>query len=122
MDEHKPASYGLQRSECVNTPETWVSLSAHVSNNLSSHESSETTIDRFISMYHFPDKIRSGDLFNATVLGFVKALQASLTIFGMFDFNYERNGLLCDVTVDGIQKWVAEIGEPHIHVEVGTLL
>lgn len=71
-------------------------------------------------MYHFPDKIRSGDLFNATVLGLVKAIQASLTIFGMFDLNYERNGLLCDITVDGIQKWITEIGEPHIHVEVGA--
>ncbi|KAF9646031.1 hypothetical protein BDM02DRAFT_3148177 [Thelephora ganbajun] len=77
----------------------------------------ETTIDRFISMYHFPDKIRSGDLFNATVLGLVKAVQASLTIFGMFDLNYERNGLLCDVTVEGIQQWIVEIGGPHINVE-----
>lgn len=55
------------------------------------------------------------------MLGLVKAIQASLTIFGMFDLNYERNGLLCDLTVDGIQKWVVEIGEPHIHVEVGAL-
>ena len=55
------------------------------------------------------------------MLGLVKAIQASLTIFGMFDLNYERNGLLCDLTVDGIQKWVAEIGEPHIHVEAGVL-
>lgn len=73
-------------------------------------------------MYNFPDKVRSGDVFNATVLGLVKAVQASLAIFGMFDFNYERNGLLCDVTVDGIQKWIAEIGEPHIQVEVGAFL
>ena len=73
-------------------------------------------------MYNFPDKIRSGDIFNATVLGLVKAVQASLTIFGMFDLNYERNGLLCDITVDGIQKWIAEIGEPHVHVEVGAFL
>ncbi|KAF9782829.1 hypothetical protein BJ322DRAFT_1072911 [Thelephora terrestris] len=77
----------------------------------------ETTIDRFVSMYNFPDKIRCGDLFNATVLGLVKAVQASLAIFGMFDLNYERNGLLCDITVDGIQKWITEIGEPHLHVE-----
>ena len=73
-------------------------------------------------MYSFPDKIRSGDLFNATVLELVKAVQASLAIFGMFDFNYDRNGLLCDVTVDGIQKWAAEIGEPYIHVEVGAFV
>jgi len=73
-------------------------------------------------MYNFPDKIRSGDIFNATVLGLVEAVQASLAIFGMFDLNHEKNGLLCDVTVDGIQKWIAEIGEPHIHVEVGAFL
>lgn len=71
-------------------------------------------------MYHFPDKIRHGDLFNATVLGVVKAIQAGLTIFGVFDFSYEKNGLLCDITVDGIQKWITEIGEPHLNVEVGT--
>lgn len=73
-------------------------------------------------MYNFPDKIRYGDLFNATVLGLVKAVQASLAIFGMFDLNYERNGLLCDVTVDGIQKWIIEIGEPHLYVEVGSFV
>lgn len=71
-------------------------------------------------MYKFPDKIRHDDLFNATVLGLVKAIQSSLAIFGMFDLNYERNGLLCDVTVDGIQTWITEIGEPHLHVEVGA--
>jgi len=38
----------------------------------------------------------------------------------MFDLNYERNGLLCDATVDGIEKWTAEIGEPHIRVGVGA--
>ena len=73
-------------------------------------------------MYNFPDKVRSGDIFNATVLGLVKGIQASLAIFGMFDLNYERNGLLCDVTVDGIQKWIVEIGELHLHVEVGAFL
>lgn len=71
-------------------------------------------------MYNFPDKIRYGDLFNLKVLGLVKVIQASLAIFGMFDLNYERNGLLCDATVDGIQKWITEIGEPHLHVEVGA--
>lgn len=73
-------------------------------------------------MYNFPDKIRYGDLFNPTVLGLVRAVQAGLAIFGLFDLNYERNGLLCDVTVDGIQKWIAEIGEPHLHVEVSAFL
>lgn len=35
----------------------------------------------------------------------------------MFDLNHDRNGLLCDVTVDGIQKWITEIGEPYLRVE-----
>lgn len=29
------------------------------------------------------------------------------------------DGLLCDVTVEGIQRWVGEIGEPCVGVEVG---
>lgn len=31
------------------------------------------------------------------------------------------DGLLCDVTVDGIRKWTAEVGEPCIGVEVGQV-
>ena len=82
---------------------------------------SDATKDRFIAMYHVTDKApaRSGALFNATVLELVKLIQAALAIFGMFDIRTEeRNGLLCDVTCEGIQKWVAEIGEPYLKIEV----
>lgn len=85
---------------------------------------SETTKDRFIAMYHIPDKAntRSCALFNATVLELVKMVQTALAIFGIFDLSpEERNGLLCDVTNDGIQKWVSEIGEPCMKVEVSSL-
>jgi hypothetical protein len=60
-------------------------------------------------------------LFNSTVLELVKLVQASLSIFGMYPLTSEGglvDGLLCDVTVDGIQRWVAEIGEPCVGVEV----
>lgn len=75
-------------------------------------------------MYHVNDKApsRSREMFNATVLELVKLVQAALAIFGMFDISpEERNGLLCDITCEGIQKWVAEIGEPYLHIEVTFL-
>lgn len=69
-------------------------------------------------MYYIQDKVRSKELFNITVLALVKFIQSGLAIFGMFELVHERNGLLCDVTVDGIQRWTIEIGEPCVHVEV----
>ncbi|KAI0719537.1 hypothetical protein C8T65DRAFT_635688 [Cerioporus squamosus] len=80
----------------------------------------DATKDRFIGMYHVTDKApsRSRELFNATVLELVKLIQASLAIFGMFDLSpEERNGLLCDITCEGIQRWVTDIGEPYLHIE-----
>ncbi|KAI0771647.1 hypothetical protein BD413DRAFT_625156 [Trametes elegans] len=87
---------------------------------LTLEEPSDATKDRFIAMYHVTDKApaRSGSLFNATVLELVKVIQAALAIFGMFELALEeRNGLLCDVTCEGIQRWVAEIGEPFLKIE-----
>ncbi|KAI9063225.1 hypothetical protein FKP32DRAFT_1592689 [Trametes sanguinea] len=87
---------------------------------LTLEEPSDATKDRFIAMYHVTDKApaRSGTLFNTTVLELVKLIQAALAIFGMFDLApEERNGLLCDRTCEGIQKWVSEIGEPHVKIE-----
>lgn len=84
---------------------------------------SDATKDRFIAMYHVTDKTpaRSGALFNATVLELVKLIQASLAIFGMFDLApEEKDGLLCDVTCEGIQQWVSVIGEPYLKIEVCT--
>ena len=87
--------------------------------------SSDTTKDRFISAYHLPDQplIRSSELFNSVVLELVKLIQAGLSVFGMFDLDREsRDGLLCDVTWEGIQKWVTEIGDPLMNVEVGLAI
>jgi hypothetical protein len=82
-------------------------------------------------------------LFNATVLELVKLIQAALAISGLFPLypyanfvhrehrhhhhrhhhrggmgGVEIDGLLCDITVEGIQKWVSEIGESCVGVEV----
>ena len=70
-------------------------------------------------MYRMNDKIRSSDLFNSTILELVKLIQAALSLFGFFSLcQDEWNGLLCDVTVGGIQRWLTEIGEPQMAVEV----
>ena len=70
-------------------------------------------------MYRMNDKIRSSDLFGTTILELVKIIQAALSLFGMFSLCQDDwNGLLCDLTVDGIQRWVTEIGEAHMGVEV----
>ncbi|THG94413.1 hypothetical protein EW026_g7057 [Hermanssonia centrifuga] len=87
---------------------------------LTLEEPSDTTKDRFISAYHVPEKalVRSSELFNSTVLELVKLIQAALSVCGMFDLSKEeRNGLLCDVTCEGIQRWVTEIGESCANVE-----
>jgi hypothetical protein len=33
----------------------------------------------------------------------------------------EMDGLLCDITVEGIQKWVSEVGESSVGVEVSCM-
>jgi hypothetical protein len=53
------------------------------------------------------------------VLELVRSVQSGLGLYGMFDLSAEeRNGLLCDITVEGIQKWITEVGEPLLELEV----
>ncbi|THH15914.1 hypothetical protein EUX98_g9387 [Antrodiella citrinella] len=83
-------------------------------------EPSDTTKDRFLSMYHLSDNVlaRTQAVFNSTVLEFIKLIQTSLAICGMFPLLHdERNGLLCDVTLEGIHTWVTDIGEPLMEME-----
>lgn len=101
-----------------------------------------TSATTFISQTSSKDRT----LFNATVLELVRLIQAALAISGMFplcDFRgdsgtgvriatgvgtgmemetLEMDGLLCDITVEGIQKWVGEIGESSVGVEVSYLI
>ncbi|KAG9317280.1 hypothetical protein JVU11DRAFT_1475 [Chiua virens] len=61
--------------------------------------------------------------FTSYVLELVKLLQAALAICGMFPLPPQYtpaaafDGLLCDVTVDGLRRWVAEIGDNLISSE-----
>ncbi|KAG6821260.1 hypothetical protein H0H93_002370 [Arthromyces matolae] len=63
-------------------------------------------------------------VFTATVLELVKLIQAGLSLFGMFGVIPRTNiicpkldGLLCDETVDGIRRWIVEVGEPCLGLE-----
>ncbi|KAG0709652.1 hypothetical protein DFH29DRAFT_885189 [Suillus ampliporus] len=57
--------------------------------------------------------------FAATVLELVKLIQAALSMCGMFPLTSPPafDGLLCDVTIDGLQKWMVEVGENFPGVE-----
>ena len=80
---------------------------------------SDTTKDRFISMFHFNDAIRTEDRFGYTVIELVRLIQCGLSLFDMFPLDsQEQDGLLCDETVNGLQKWVSEVGRPYMKVEV----
>ncbi|KAF7775911.1 hypothetical protein Agabi119p4_4304 [Agaricus bisporus var. burnettii] len=75
---------------------------------------------------HTKGRTKDFPFFNATVLELVKLVQAGLSLFGMYDVRERFNstsgcflfdGLLCDVTVQGIERWITEIGEPRACLE-----
>ncbi|KAJ7228667.1 hypothetical protein GGX14DRAFT_692610 [Mycena pura] len=59
-----------------------------------------------------------GTMFSTSVLELVRLLQASLSIFGMFPADLPRlDGLLCDKTVEGLDRWVTDVGEHCVNIE-----
>ena len=70
-------------------------------------------------------KTKERAFFNATVIELVKLIQASLSIFGLFGSpatGIQSDGLLCDDTVEGIRRWIIDIGEPCVGLEVGVFI
>ncbi|KAK0468369.1 uncharacterized protein EV420DRAFT_1635619 [Desarmillaria tabescens] len=65
---------------------------------------SSGTRDRFVGMYGFPATVK-GRGFNETVLEMVRLVQGAL---GMFGFQVEGDGLLCDLTVQALGQWLAK--------------
>ncbi|KAA1466389.1 hypothetical protein DENSPDRAFT_831206 [Dentipellis sp. KUC8613] len=115
---HIPSGQFLEARERLYTNINLLRMGCSGRSALTLEEPSDTTKDRFIGMYHVQDKVRSAELFSATTIELVKLVQAGISVFGMFDLApEEQNGLLCDVTVEGLQRWIAEIGEPLIGVE-----
>lgn len=57
--------------------------------------------------------------FQSTVLNLVKLVQSALSIFGYFDIaEDERDGLLCDITVEGIRRCIVDDLSRLVDVEV----
>jgi hypothetical protein len=78
----------------------------------------ESTQDKFLALYAIPN-VALFVGFNNVVLEFVRLVQAALMIFGFFPTDpADRDGLLCDLTIKGMQKWVHMIGEPYFRLEV----
>ena len=71
-----------------------------------------------------PKSTKDYPAFVATVLELVKLIQAGLFISGMYKISSETavlphlDGLLCDETVEGIQRWIIEVGNPCVGLEV----
>ncbi|THV08548.1 hypothetical protein K435DRAFT_740733 [Dendrothele bispora CBS 962.96] len=74
---------------------------------LTLEEPSDTTKERFTSTYCLPWP-KSNSVFNSNVLELVRFVQISLSIFG--HYSGEFDGLLCDITVEGIRNWVSQFG------------
>ena len=61
----------------------------------------------------------SNTMFEQMVIEVVRMLQCGLSLYDMFSPEYEeQDGLLCDETAEGVQKWITEIGRPYCGLEV----
>ncbi|KAI0320823.1 hypothetical protein OF83DRAFT_1102938 [Amylostereum chailletii] len=115
---HIPSGHFLQARERLYTNINLLRMGCSGRTALTLEEPSDTTKDRFIGMYRIQDRIRTPELFSATILELVQLVQAGLSLFGMFDSSPDaRDGLLCDLTVEGIQRWITDVGEPCMGVE-----
>jgi hypothetical protein len=75
------------------------------------------TQDKFLALYAIPTSVPALVGFNNVVLELIRLVQAALVIFGIYPVDVDRDGLLCDLTVKGMQRWVNGIGEPHFRLE-----
>lgn len=94
-------------------PDTLNSSSSHVQSSYTgaSPQHSTSNINAQQSQRH--------PHFAATVLELVKLIQAALSVCGMFPLTTLPmfDGLLCDVTIDGLHKWMVEVGESFPGIE-----
>ncbi|CZT04462.1 related to SIN3 protein-binding protein STB2 [Rhynchosporium graminicola] len=67
---------------------------------------------KFLQLYKTSDRIPLYD----TVLELVKLCQFALTVFGKLDQEY-MDGMLCDITEQGINDWWTEIGSEYFNIE-----
>jgi len=81
---------------------------------------SEATKDKFLQLYYIPEMVADTVGFDETVLRFIMLIQSALVIFGLFGIDEQRDGLLCDTTVECLQRWTLDVGEklPDLRLEV----
>jgi hypothetical protein len=111
-------SYSQQSPTKSNTP--LISQQIALTRPIRSHNRSTSSLP---TKKDHSVKTKERFTFIATVLELVKLIQASLAIFGMYGSNNATpnlvlDGLLCDVTVDGIRNWIAKVGGPCVSLEV----
>lgn len=72
-------------------------------------------------MYRIPEPSNSANQaswFKDTVLELVRTVQSALSLFGMFSIAVdERDGLICNNVVEGMQRWADTVGV-NLRVEV----
>jgi hypothetical protein len=81
----------------------------HYDNALTGY--SEATKDKFLHLYYIPETVADTLGFDETVLRFIMLIQSALVVFGLFGMAEHRDGLLCDMTVDCLQRWSLDVGE-----------
>jgi len=100
----------MQWAHGTNTRSTQVNTILTKSSE-TNHTKSEGVQEKFRQLYSIPVIAVQRLSFEGVVLEFIKLIQSALVIFDLFDFIYDRDGLLCDTLVDSIQRWTLEIGE-----------
>ncbi|KAH7105659.1 hypothetical protein BKA62DRAFT_767011 [Auriculariales sp. MPI-PUGE-AT-0066] len=73
--------------------------------SLGLEEPTESTQGRFLQFYCIPESKRQ---IQDVVLELIHMVQSGLAVFGLYSL--ERDGLLCDRTLDAIQTWASEVG------------
>jgi hypothetical protein len=75
---------------------------------------SPSSKEKFLQMYRISEPSSSANQsswFKDTVLELVRTVQSALSLFGMFSIAAdERDGLICNNVVEGMQRWADTIG------------
>lgn len=118
---HIPSGNFLQVKDLLYTNINLLRMGCRGRTTLTLEQPSDTTRDKFATMYHFPPSAlqpppkqlpkqeKDSQVFLLTVMELVKQVQAALFIYGLN--SGESNGLLCDSTLEGLRAWTSDVGK-----------
>ena len=110
------------RSALTLQPPRYVNINYVLAAIYSAHLRSDTSKDKFLTLFQFKEALQEEGQFKATVLALVKIIQCALSLFELFPIGAkEQNGLLCDLTTEGLKKWAKEIGQPYMKVQTSSV-